>query len=318
MGNQRILAGAAAILSFTNLDADGALITADDTVTVGVTRADGTVLIAAGTATTHTAGTGVYTKTLTGVQTAALDLLTATWLDTTTSSSRTTLHEIVGGYVFSIPDARAFETLGDTGTYPTANLIATRAEVEDELEQLRDAAFVPRYARLILSGTGDHELVTGRSWLRTLRSVKVLATTGSSTSTAFTAAQLAACEITEDGRIRRGDGDVFTWGVSNIIVEVEHGFTDWGSDLKIAALTRLRERLNRPNSGIPDRAMTYTSLDGDTYQLGVQDVNSTGNPYVDSVYSRYPRPATGPQPASRLLTFQPQFGGVFRGWPVSQ
>lgn len=317
MANQRILAGAAATLTFTNLDADGTAVAAAATVTVGVTRADGTVLVAALTATTP-GGTGIYTKNLTAAQTTALDLLTATWTDTTTGSTFTTLHEIVGGYLFTIGEVRAFKTLQDQTAFPLAAVIVGRAEVEDELEQMRNAAFVPRYARLILDGTGEREIVTGLSWLRRLRTAKVLPVAGSASPTAFTATQLGACVVTEDGRIRRGDGNVFEYGIGNIIVEVEHGFTDWGSDLKQAALERLRERLNRQTVGIPDRATTYTSPDGVTVQLGKQSPDSTGNPWIDAVYERYPRTAEGNQAASRLLSFEPQFGGVFRGWPVNR
>lgn len=313
MANQRILAGAAATLTFRNLDADGVAVDASGALTVGVTRGDGTVLIAAGTATTHGA-TGIYTITVTGAQTATLDLFTATWTEAAAGAHQT-LHEIVGGYLFSIADVRAFTTLQDTVKYPNAAVIVARAEVEDELEQMRSAAFVPRYARLVLDGPGERSIVTGLSWIRSLRTAKTLSTTGSTTITTFTATQLGACQVTEDGRITRGDGNVFEYGVGNIIVEIEHGFTDWGSDLKQAALTRLRERLNQPLSGIPDRATTYTSVDGDSYRLGAEDAMSTGNPWVDSVYNRYPRPSEGNQPASRLLSFEPQFGGVFRGWP---
>lgn len=312
MANQRILQGATAALTFRNLDADGVAVDAVGALTVGIARADGTVLVAAGTATTHGA-TGIYTVTLTGAQTATLDLLTATWSEVG-AGTHSTLHEIVGGYLFSIAEVRAFTTLQDTVKYPNTAVIAARAEVEDELEQMREAAFVPRYARLLLDGTGDREIITGLSWLRTLRTAKVLTGTGASTSTTFTATQLAACVVTPDGRIRRGDGDVFEYGAANIVVEIEHGFTAWGQDLKQAALTRLRERLNQPLSGIPDRATTYTSVDGDSYRLGAEGPMSTGNPWVDSVYSRYPTVNEESQPASRLLTFEPQFGALFRGW----
>lgn len=313
MANQRILAGAAATLTFTNLDADGLAADAIGAMTVGVTRADGTVVIAAGGATTHGA-TGVYTKALTAAQTASLDLFTATWTDAG-AGARTSDHEIVGGYVFSIDEAKAFETLS---AISNTLIIAKRAEVEDELERIRNAAFVPRYARLTLNGTGDREIVTGLSWVRRLRTCKLLSSTGSSSSSSFTATQLAACQVTEDGRIRRGDGDVFDYGVANVIVEIEHGFTDWGSDLKTAALTRLRERLNKADSGIPDRAKSYQSQDGYSYDIAEAGADSTGNPYVDAVYARYPHSNDGQQVASRMLQFRPQYGGVFRGWPVSQ
>lgn len=310
---QRILRGATATLHFYLLDADGSPVAAAGALTVGITRADGTILIASGTATT-TVATGHYTYTLAAASTVTLDLLTATWTDSVTpTAAQTTTHEIVGGYVFSVAQAQAFESLGDLSAYQPADIIAKRAEVEDELEQIRNAAFVPRYARLTLDGTGDSEIITGLTWLRTLRSVRVYAQVGSSSYTAFTAAQVAACIVTEDGRVRRGDGNVFQFGVGNIMVEVEHGFTDWGEDLRNAALHRLRSMLNRAGSAVPDRAKAFTSADGYSYDLTAPSETSTGIPDVDMVYARYPRLAKGVQPSSRTLNYDPQYGALFHG-----
>jgi hypothetical protein len=321
MANQRILQGTAATLTFHNLDADGVPADTAGSVTVGVLHGDGTTAITSGTATTHgAASSGLYSVALPASQTSKTDLLTATWLDVASGQSFVTYHEVVGAYIFSMDDVRAFPTLGSTSTYTNSVIIAKRAEVEDELEQIRNVAFVPRYARLVLDGNGNTEIVTGLTYLRSLRSAKILQSTGSSLSTAFTATQIAACEITFDGRIRRGDGGIWDYGVQNIVVEVEHGFTDWGADLRIACLTRLREKLNWPITAIPDRATAFSSPDGYSYNLNPMkaDGNSTGNPYIDAVYARYPTNTPGDLPAGRTLTFQPQYGGVFRGSPINR
>ena len=130
MGTQRVLRGAAATLTYVNLDADGVAADAAGAVTVGVTRADGTVLVAAGTATTKPGSTtGIYTVGLTPTQTAQLDLLTATWtVGVLTAAARTTEHLVVGGYMFSIDELRSARTgMDDVATWPTADMIAARA-----------------------------------------------------------------------------------------------------------------------------------------------------------------------------------------------
>jgi hypothetical protein len=83
------------------------------TVTVGVTRADGTVLIAAGTA---TAGSGAAARTyaLTIANTALLDTLTVTWTSAT-KGVRTSTIEVVGGFLFTLSQARAHRRAGDRG-----------------------------------------------------------------------------------------------------------------------------------------------------------------------------------------------------------
>lgn len=317
MATQRILRGTAGTLSFNYLDADGKATNAVGALTVGVVRGDGTTLIAAGTATTAGTPAGRYTAPITATQTATLDRLTATWTDAGNGAQFTTTHEIVGGYLFSVAEAQAFPGMGAQGI---ERIVNGRSEVEDELEQLRNAAFVPRYDRIFLNGNDDVEIITGRSWLRVLRTAKVLSTTGSSSTTAFTSTQLAACALYPDGRIRRGDGNVWPYGINNIVIEVEHGFTAWGADLSRAALMRLRERLAWPVTEIPDRATAYSTPDGYSYNLNAvaPDGVLTGNPYVDAVYNRYPRTTPGTGVASRTLSFEPQSGGVFRGNPISR
>lgn len=318
---QRILRGAAATLTYQHLDGDGNAATAGGTMTVAVAKADGTAVLAAGTA-TSTPSVGKYTVALTAAQTSSLELLTATWSDSAApAAARTTEHEIVGGYMFSIAQFAA-EPGGEN--YDVPRVIERRADVEDEAEWICDVAWVPRYRRLILDGTGDDTILSGVRKIRTVRSVRTYATTGGSNYTSLSATQLAGLVVSPDGAIRRTDRSFFEEGFGNIVVEVEHGFTEPFADVRTAAIVRCRDMLARPDSGVPNRARTYTDGAGFSYDLVLPDEFSTGIPLVDSVYQRRSlrRSSSGgtgtggagaAAPASRQLNYDPQFWGLYRG-----
>jgi hypothetical protein len=87
---------------------DGAVVD-PGSVTVGITRADGTVLVAAGAATTGS-GTGARTYNLTTTHTALLDRLTVTWTSTLKGTLLSYV-EVVGGFWFSLAELRAIRGL---------------------------------------------------------------------------------------------------------------------------------------------------------------------------------------------------------------
>ncbi len=316
---QRILRGATATLLYDLLDADGEAVNATGTLTVGVTRADGTLVLPAGTPTVKPAGTtGRYTVGLTAAQTATLDVLTATWADSATpTAARSTTHLIVGGFMFSIADLRASEPgLDDTGTFPSPLIIAARNKVEDEAEEICDRSFVPRFSQVTVDGTGEDTIITGVSEIRTVRSIRIYDSPGSATYTSFTAAQLAGVVASPDGQLRRTDGGVFDWGFGNVVVAVEHGLTEPRDDLREAAMIRCVDRIRRKDSQIPERALRYQRDDGFSFELDVPDEFTTGIPAVDAVYQRYSRRRQvggKDAPVSRTLSLDPQFYGIFRG-----
>ena len=314
MAVQRILQGAAATLTLTTTDADGTAAEASGTVTVGVTAADGVTVVSAGTATTRTGGSSTYTAALTAAQTSTLELLTATWTNGT--STWTTLHEIVGGFLFSVADARAADDAMGTfaaNALTDAQILAARVVIERRVEDICDRAFVPRYARLILDGTGTRDIVLGVTEPRTLRSVRVLASAGSSTYSAFTATELASVALYPDGTARRTDGGVWVEDRANIVVEVEHGLDAPPADLADAALLHLRHHLTRSRAALLDRRTTFTDEAGGSYQLGTADLYSTGVPEVDAVYAAHSRRSRGTSkvPVSRPLVWQSQHGSMF-------
>jgi hypothetical protein len=267
---QRILRGTAATLRSTKLNSEGEAVAPSGAVTVEVTRWDGSVVIEAGTA------TGVdgndRTIALTPAQTAELDHLAATWTDTD-GSTWTTTAEIVGGFYFSIAEARASDkTLEDPVKYPAADILTTRTEVEEEFEEICGRAFVPRFGTF--TGTGGAQVLPDPH-LRKLRSVSV-------DGTAYTAAELEDVKTDEAGIIattaRRG---------AKVVVSYEHGLDSPPADLKRAALTRLRSRLNMDKSAVFDRTISFSAAEGGTYRLATPSARHTGIPDVDAVLDRY-------------------------------
>jgi hypothetical protein len=301
----------------TLADQDGTPVAASGALTVAVTQADGTVVLAAGTATTSP-NTGVYTVTLTAAQTAALNLLTAVWTDAGNGRVTTTKHEIVGGYYFSISDARTSNNslIADTAKYPDALLLSTRQEVEEEAERICDVAFVPRYRREILDGLATPEIILGANMIRTVRSVKIYPIPGGTQFTALTAAQLSGLRWDPDGMLHRTDFGFFDEGRGNIVIEYEHGWDQPPADVRRASLTRLRSRLNFEVSGVNERATTFTADNGQSYKLATADAFSTGIPDVDAAYDRYSfreRGSAGMKAATRPLNLDPQRYSVFHG-----
>lgn len=294
------------------------------TVTYAVTDAAG-ASVASGNATHRT--TGVYSFTL-PAQT-ALKALTVAWSATVggSATTTTTYAEIVGGHFFTLAEARnSDDSLADTERYPLADLVAARLEVEAECETICDRAFVPRYARVTLDGTGTADVLLRHpdpfrsvADVRTVRSVS-MADSPDGTFTSFTVAQLADLMVTADGTLVRTGGDVFTEGRANVIVEYEYGLDRPPSDLVRESKIRLRTALNANKNGIPDRASSFTVTDGGTYRLDLPAAFKTGIPTVDAVYARYSRRSTGTGPtarqvpASRTLTYTPQRGSLFHGW----
>jgi hypothetical protein len=252
------------------------------TVTVGITRADGTVLVAA---LTGTSGTGASPRTfsLTTTHTALLDRLKVTW----TSSAKGTqvsYVEVVGGFLFTINQARALSPLSNTTTYPTARIAEARILVEQTIEDACGRAFVPRYTLETLSGTGTTDLMLKWPDLRSIRSVTV---TTSGVGAAYTEAELALVAINTSGRVYN-TGQVWALGAGNISVGYEHGPAFPPARVTQAALTLARAWLVK--GPVDDRALGVAAPDGGFgYGLAVPGRNGawTGVPEVDAVIDQY-------------------------------
>ncbi len=279
--------------------------------------------VASGSATLPADGSGRTTLSL-AAQTLTR-LLTVTWSATVAGVPRVEADtvEVVPGFFFSLKTGRDSDSsLADTSKYTTQQLLDKRIEVEQEAEDICDQAFLPRYARVVLDGSGASTLLLRHpdpqrsvANVRTIRRIAV-APQLDETFVDFTAGQLADVAVSADGTLRRSSGDIFTEGRSNVVVEYEYGLSTPPVGLVTAALIRFRSRLNLFRTGIPDRASSFTAADGGTYRISLPDAWRTGIPEVDAAYSRYSRrartgPNGGPVPASRTLSYEPQRFSLF-------
>lgn len=262
-----------------------------------------------------------------------LTLLDVAWAGTVAGADRVEHDqvEICGGFLFSLREGRASDpSLKDPVKYTLADLRRARTEVEQECEWICLQAWVPRYRRAVLDGTGttDVQLPDGGDevragvllrGVRTIRSAAVAPRAGQP-FVPLTPAQLAALVIRPDGVLRRTDGGVWTAGDSNIVLEYEYGSDAPPADLKRAALTRFRDRLQFDKKQVPDRAVSFTITDLGTYRLSLPDAFRTGLPEVDAAYGRYSRrvsaneaPGGRAVPASGTLHTDPQYYSLFHG-----
>lgn len=283
--DQQILRGTAATLTWQPTDSTGEPAAPTGAVTVEVVAADGTEILPAGTATAG-ADANPRTVALTAAQNDQLDWLTATWTDG--DSEHATTVEVVGGFYFTVAEARASDaSLADTVKYSNALILATRREVEEEFEEICQQAFVPRYGEATLSGSG--RAVT-RFPVRELRMVRSLRTyTDATTFTSWTAEDLASLEFDRYGDVTARSGTVFARGDRNLSATFEHGHERPPAGIKRAALQRLRARMNEALTSIPDRATSFSVAEGGTYRLDTAGALKTGQPEVDAALAKYPR-----------------------------
>jgi hypothetical protein len=287
-----------------------------------VVDANGTAVVS-GNASVAGGGSGITSFTL-AAQTMTR-LLTVTWSATVAGVPRVEVDvvEVVSGFFFSLKTGRDSDSsLADTAKYTTQQLLDARLQVEQEAEDICDQAFLPRYARVVLDGTGNSTLLLRHpdpqrsvASVRTIRRISV-APQLDETFVDFTAGQLADVSVSADGTLRRSSGDLFTEGRQNVVVEYEYGLSTPPVGMVTAALIRFRSRLNLFRTGIPDRASSFTAADGGTYRISLPDAWRTGIPEVDAAYSRYSRrartgPNGGPVPASRTFSYEPQRFSLF-------
>jgi hypothetical protein len=267
---------------------------ATGSVAVALARLDGSVPaggVGSGTAVhSGAAGSGTYTYTVPPQP--QLDAIVATWTATVAGGQVTVtdMLEIVGGYLFGLADARTSDggSLNDPVKYPTASLITRRTQVEQDAEMVTGCAWVPRYARVLVSGTGRPELVVPHSFVRKLRSAAIAWNPGQQKQV-LAADVVAQMQPTETGLIV---WPVMSWpyGPGTVLLEYEHGQDTPPEGLKQAALKHLRAVLKNTPSSVPDRASAYTVFDGatsQTYRLTMPGRRATGIPDIDAAYEKW-------------------------------
>lgn len=265
----------------TSMDAAGA-------VTATVKRLDGTA-VASGEA-TH-GSTGVYTFALPASP--LLDTWTLDWAGTIAGAAVVVRDyvEIVGGFLFSVPDARVDMSIPSSGAaaVSTAKAAAKRVEVEQTCEKICRRAWVPRFHRFLLNGSGGSSLVVPDLYVRAVRAVSVADAFGQPL-VPLDAGSLAAVAALDEGVLFRDDCAIWPAGHRNVLVEYEYGADMPPEEVASNAELHWRSILNRPKSGVPDRAQSFTTVDGGVYRLTMPGADSTGIPDVDAAYKRNGEP----------------------------
>jgi len=240
-----------------------------DTATVTITRDDGTVLVTDAAATPS--GTGGFLYTLSAGQNDRLDILTAEW--TSALGTLTTVTEVAGGFLFTIAQARSLNPLSDPTKYPTQAIIDARTLVETALEDACGVAFVPRYRRELVSGTGGTELVLSSPRVTALRS-----TTLDGATVTDTVVPSAPGVIYTAGGWTRGFG--------NYSIAYEHGWPFPPPRVSQAALLWAKSVLVK--GPIDDRTTSFSTEDG-TFSLATPGIRGsvTGIPEVDATIAQY-------------------------------
>ena len=245
-----------------------------DAATVTITRDDGTAIVSAASATPS--GTGGFLYTLSAGQNDRLDTLTARWTSALGTLETTT--EVVGGFLFTVAQARALNPLSDTVRYTTQRVLDARTMVETALEDACGVAFVPRYRRESVNGSGSTELGLAMPRVRAIRA-------GTLDGTALTVDELAAI-------VPSGPGIVYTanrWtrGFGNYQISYEHGYDTPPPRVSNAALLLARRYL--VDSPVSDRATSLTTEDGTTQFLVTAGVRQAvfDIPEANAVVAQY-------------------------------
>lgn len=215
------------------------------TVTLTITREDGTVLASALT----TTGTGAAARSynLTGAtHTVSLDVLRLDWLSAT-KGPLTTYAEIVGGFLCTLSELRATAPLTNVTLYPSADLAWGRTVAEAALEDACGVAFVPRYGRDKFDGPGTNDILLPPRLL-SVESVTVGGTT----------VDVSTLELYRDGRLYNPAG--WTEGRRNVVVKFTHGYRS--PPPRVGRAARLLAKRFLVQTPVSDRAISMTNEDG--------------------------------------------------------
>jgi hypothetical protein len=263
---------------------DETLTDAGGAVTVTVKRLDGTV-VTSGTATHGTVG--VYSFVL--PPSAVVDTWTVDWSGSVAGVTIVVRDyvEIVGDFLFGLPDVRTDMSIPASVT--AAKMAAVRIEVEQTCEKICRKAWVLRFARYLLDGSGTTDLIVPNMYVRTVRAASIADRYGQ-TLTVLDAGSLAAVAPLPEGVLARDDGGIWPAGRRNVLVEYEHGADMPPEEVRTAAKLHFRSVIGRTKSGVPDRATSFTMPDGSTYRITLPGASTTGIPDVDAAYARNGEP----------------------------
>lgn len=257
------------------------------TVTIGIVDSTGTEVVASGTATTKSGSgaTTAYAYSL-AIQT-AVKRLTVTWTRGDTGASVSSELEVVGAFLFSEVDLRAYSDaqLTSASTFTDAAIVAARSRITDEFEHICGVSFVPRFRQQVTAGYGDYALDLDRPQVSEVLSASIGGVT------------VAASNFVIDNEARslyRTNGYFTSSSTSNplnVTVTYEHGYATPPADISRAAIILARHQLLRDvtGTGVPANASSWTDSSG-SYTAFAPN-NNSGRFYgfgeVDTVLQRY-------------------------------
>lgn len=271
----RVVLGRPATLELTFYSDETA--TEPTSATIHIVASDGTDVVAAGTAVDLGApADGIATYDLAAQ--ASLDTLTATWTAVLSGNSVdfTQTIEIVGGHYFSISELRSQSGLDDAAVFSASLLVAARLATEDLFEKYTGVAWVNRFKRVTLDGSGKS----------TIRLPMLQPTAVTSLSIGGVAvADLSGVVVWPDGDVYYPGG--FTAGRQNVVIGVEHGFDSPPEDLRRAAVRYARVVALDFKSRIPERAIQMNTEAG-SFQLALASrERPTGYPEIDAILQQH-------------------------------
>jgi hypothetical protein len=266
-------------LDLLTYDSAQALVDVDgsNAPTIAVTDSVGTTV--AGFTPSRTT-TGTYKATF-PANFDVLDTYEVLWTWPNGQSERTEF-ELVGGFLFSIADLRAFFVdFQNVTNYPLETMKQTRSMVEDvfEGELATNRAFRPRGRRLVRDGSGREVLVTPDFDITSVISVAAVSSDGS----AYTV-NLSDVKIESHGVLTLRVG---TWpqGVRNVTVLYEYGLRSVPAIIRTQALKYAKALLlEKQRQSNLDGASSWSTAD---LRIERATTTPTGLPEVDAVLAQW-------------------------------
>lgn len=264
-------------LTVKPIDEDGADVT--PTGTLGLTIKDGAgAAITHGATPTFDSGSGELVASVAFGALPELDTYVCRW--TATEGEWISHVELVGGFLFEIPELRAVDpTFADASLYPAERIRSARTRAEMRIEQAAHVAYVPRGRRVrIVAGAGARLRLPDNA-IRRLVSCKVA-------GRVLTGTELAMLVPLEWGAI---DADDPAPWISGDVVEIhyEHG-EDFPPE-PISGATMLVSREYLIPGQISSRA-TVEATDVGFFRLSVAGRDKPiGIPEVDAVIDQFGR-----------------------------
>lgn len=265
--------------SVTCRDEDGIAATPTGSVAVTVLNPDGTTLTT-GTATAGD-GLGVYTYTPSTAVTDVLGAWTIRFVYTISGVQyRTDVpYTVYGGHLFEIADLRAYvPELASSADYPASEIRSARDAATDRIERAAQVAFSTRAVTVVLDGTGTTGLLLPYTQISSVNAVEI---------DGDPVADLTDLSVYPDGRLIWADGTVWSQGLENVVIDLEHGYETIPEPVKRATMLLAMEYL--VPSALPARAMSQ-STDLGEFRISLANVDAgryTGIPEVDAVVAEF-------------------------------